>query len=192
MPVRESPDELTLRADEVGTWKWCINVDHIAKERWCPPVVDYDWYAFCQALFQGIEGEDWRERYEPFREMSRLRNHFGSDRRPTLWLEFPLTFFPFKVCLCRGDQRLCCFRWYKVPAMFRKMVGPAFLTAGLAATVASSVCGSRASVAADAGLQLQSPTVLRALLRQRPRPQGEIDSEEHVQCQSRPPLQRST
>ena len=29
--VRESPDELTLRADEVGTWKSCINVDHICK-----------------------------------------------------------------------------------------------------------------------------------------------------------------
>ena len=49
--------------------------------------------------------------------------------------------------------------------MFQKMVGLAFLTAGLAATLASSVFGSRASVAADAGLQ--SPTVLRALLRQK-------------------------
>ena len=23
------------------------------------PLVDYDWYAFCQALCNGIEGEDW-------------------------------------------------------------------------------------------------------------------------------------
>ena len=30
--VRESPDELTLRAEEVGTWTSYINVDHIAKE----------------------------------------------------------------------------------------------------------------------------------------------------------------
>ena len=29
--VRESPSELTLRAEEVGTWKSRINVDHIAK-----------------------------------------------------------------------------------------------------------------------------------------------------------------
>ena len=29
--VRESPDEVTLRADEVGTWKSYINVDHTAK-----------------------------------------------------------------------------------------------------------------------------------------------------------------
>ena len=41
--VRESPDELTLGADEVGTWKSRIGVDHIAKERWCPPLVDADW-----------------------------------------------------------------------------------------------------------------------------------------------------
>ena len=33
--------------------------DHIAKERWGPLLVDYDWHAFCQALYKGIEGEDW-------------------------------------------------------------------------------------------------------------------------------------
>ena len=33
VPVRESPNEITLGADEVGTWKSCTNVDHIAKER---------------------------------------------------------------------------------------------------------------------------------------------------------------
>ena len=32
--VRGSPEDLTLRAEEVGTQKSCINVDHIAKERW--------------------------------------------------------------------------------------------------------------------------------------------------------------
>ena len=39
-------------------------------------------------------------------ERERVCSHFGSSRRPTLWLEFPLTFSPFKVCLCRGDQRV--------------------------------------------------------------------------------------
>ena len=34
VPVRESPGELTLEAEEMGTWKSCINVDHIAKGRW--------------------------------------------------------------------------------------------------------------------------------------------------------------
>ena len=57
--VRESFDELTLRADEMGFWKSCINVDHIAKEIWGPPLADADWHAFCQASLEGIDGEDW-------------------------------------------------------------------------------------------------------------------------------------
>ena len=61
MTVRESPDELTLRAEEVGTLKTYISVNHTEKERWGPPQFDNDWYAFCQALYRGIEGEDWGE-----------------------------------------------------------------------------------------------------------------------------------
>ena len=56
--VSESADELTFVAEEVGTWKPYIHVDHTAKER-CPLLVDADWHAFCQALYRGIEGEDW-------------------------------------------------------------------------------------------------------------------------------------
>ena len=64
MTVRENSDELTLRAEEVGTLKTKINVNNIEKGRWSPPLVDYEWYAFCQALHKGIEGEDWREMCE--------------------------------------------------------------------------------------------------------------------------------
>ena len=35
--VRENSDELTLRAEEVGTSKALINVDHIEQERWGRP-----------------------------------------------------------------------------------------------------------------------------------------------------------
>ena len=68
--VRESPDELTMRAEEVNTSKALINVVHIQPERWRPPV-DADWYAFCQALYKGIEGEDWEEMYDSNKVMSR-------------------------------------------------------------------------------------------------------------------------
>ena len=51
--VRENSDELTLRAEEVCTLEAYVNVDHIEKERWGPALVYYDWYASCQALFQG-------------------------------------------------------------------------------------------------------------------------------------------
>ena len=65
MTVRESSDE------EVGTLKTCINVNHIEEERWGPPLLQCDWYAFCQALYKGIEGEDWGEMHEAYQEMSR-------------------------------------------------------------------------------------------------------------------------
>ena len=48
VPVRESLGRID--AWSRGTWKSCINVDHIAKRRWSPPLVDADWHAFCQAL----------------------------------------------------------------------------------------------------------------------------------------------
>ena len=57
MIVRESPDELTLGAEEVGMWVSCINVDHIAKERWGFLLVATDWCAFCQALYKRHPGE---------------------------------------------------------------------------------------------------------------------------------------
>ena len=68
--VRESPDELTLRAEEVGTSKAYMDVNHIEPERWGPPLVD-DWHAFFQALYKGIEGEDWEEMYDSYKAMSK-------------------------------------------------------------------------------------------------------------------------
>ena len=35
--IREGPEELTLRAEEVGTQKLCVNVDHTWQDRWGPP-----------------------------------------------------------------------------------------------------------------------------------------------------------
>ena len=62
---------MTLRAEEVGTWKSYMNVDHIAKDWWGPPLVDYDWHAFCQALDKGVEAEDWGQLYDAYKEMIR-------------------------------------------------------------------------------------------------------------------------
>ena len=42
MSIREGPEELTLRAEEAGSQKACINVGHIAEDRWGPPLVDAD------------------------------------------------------------------------------------------------------------------------------------------------------
>ena len=66
MTVRKSPDELTLRAEEVGTLKAYVNVNHMGR-----PLLDHDWHAFCQALYKGTEGEYWVEMYDSYKEMSR-------------------------------------------------------------------------------------------------------------------------
>ena len=69
--VRESPDELTSRAEEVNTWKALTSVNHIEPGRWGPPLVDADWCAFCQTLYKGIEGKDWEDMYDSHKVMSR-------------------------------------------------------------------------------------------------------------------------
>ena len=73
MKVRENSDELTLRAEEVGTLKTRINVDHIDK---------------CQAFFKGIEGEDWGEVYDSYKEMSRavgVKKPQEAQKAKALW-----------------------------------------------------------------------------------------------------------
>ena len=53
----------------MNTLKAYINVNHMKPERWGPPLVDADWYAFCQALDKGIEREDWEEMYDSYKAM---------------------------------------------------------------------------------------------------------------------------
>ena len=76
--IREAPEELTLRAEAVGTKKSCINADHIAQERWGPPLVDAAWHAFCQAIYKGI---GWRRLGIIVRLL--LRNKQGSGSEET-------------------------------------------------------------------------------------------------------------
>ena len=88
VPVRESPNELTLRPEEEGTCKSCISFDHIVKERWCNPLVDADWHAFCQALHQIIESEDWEQVYDSYKAMSRavaIKKPQEAQKAKALW-----------------------------------------------------------------------------------------------------------
>ena len=68
--IREGADELTLRADAVGTQGAFINTEHIEFERWGPPQVGADWHTFCQAICKGTEGKEGEELYYHYREMS--------------------------------------------------------------------------------------------------------------------------
>ena len=52
------------------------------------PLVDANWYAFCQALYKGIEGEDWEEMYNSHKAMSRavgVKKPQESQKAKALW-----------------------------------------------------------------------------------------------------------
>ena len=36
-----------------------------------PLLVDADWHAFCQAIHKGVEGSEWDDLYEHYKEMSK-------------------------------------------------------------------------------------------------------------------------
>ena len=78
--IREGADELTLRADEVGTQRAFINTDHIEVERWGPPQVDADWHASAKRSTKGTEGKEWEELYCHYREMSTAT---GAYKKPS-------------------------------------------------------------------------------------------------------------
>ena len=57
--VQEGADELTLRPEEEGMLRTFIDTTEVGDSRWGPPLVDEDWHAICQAIFQGVEGSGW-------------------------------------------------------------------------------------------------------------------------------------
>ena len=89
MIVRENPDELTLKPEEVVTSKAFKDVKHIEPERWGPPLVDADWHAFCQALYKGIEGENRDDMYDTYKAMSKvlgLKKPQEAQKAKALWV----------------------------------------------------------------------------------------------------------
>ena len=86
--LREGVDDPTPRAEEVVTLKTCINVDHIGEKGWGPPLVDADWHAFCQAIYEGIEGSEWEGLYYHYRDMSKAagsKKPSESQKAKALW-----------------------------------------------------------------------------------------------------------
>ena len=65
-----------------------MNVNNIEPERWGPPLVDADWCAFCQALYKGIEREDWEEINDSYKVMSRavgVKKPQEAQKAKALW-----------------------------------------------------------------------------------------------------------
>ena len=88
MSTREGPEELTPRAEEVGSRKLCINGGHVAEDRWGPPLADADWHAFCRAIYKGTEGSEWWKLYDYHKEMSKavgIQKPHSSQKARALW-----------------------------------------------------------------------------------------------------------
>ena len=45
------PEEVTLRAEEVGSSRACIDTTHVEAGLWRPSLVDADWHAFLPSHF---------------------------------------------------------------------------------------------------------------------------------------------
>ena len=67
--IGEGAGELTLRAEEAGARRNFIDTTHVEDHRWRPPPVDANWHAFCQAIHQGIEGQEWEALYDHYEEL---------------------------------------------------------------------------------------------------------------------------
>ena len=64
--TREGADEMTSRAEEVGSLRTFIDTKHIKLER--GPLVDVDWHAFRQAIHKGFKGKEWKASCYRYRE----------------------------------------------------------------------------------------------------------------------------
>ena len=58
-------------------------------ERWEPPRVDADWHGLCQAIYKGIEGDEWEELYLSLQRVETRRQEpkkpSESEKAKALW-----------------------------------------------------------------------------------------------------------
>ena len=69
--IRESPDELALRAEEVNTSKAYIDVNHIEPEGWALSWLMLSGMLSARRCPMGIEGEDWEDMCDSYKAMSK-------------------------------------------------------------------------------------------------------------------------
>ena len=67
--IREGAGKLTLRAHEEGVLRTFIDPSNVEDQRWEPPLFDADWHAFCQTIFQGVDGAEWEAMYYHFKDL---------------------------------------------------------------------------------------------------------------------------
>ena len=73
--------------DHEASLEYCSGT-HIDEKILEPLLVDADWQFFCQAMYKGIEGNEWRELYNHYREMSKAagaKKPSESRKAKALW-----------------------------------------------------------------------------------------------------------
>ena len=63
----------------------CATTDtaNVEESRWRLPLVDEDWHAVCQAIFNGIDGEEWERMHCKYIEIHKSVNirHRSTSRK---------------------------------------------------------------------------------------------------------------
>ena len=65
-----------------------IDTSNVGDKKWRPPQVDSDWHAFCQAIFQGIEGSEWEAMYYQYKDVHQaVKSNKSNDNKKAnvLW-----------------------------------------------------------------------------------------------------------
>ena len=89
-------DELTLRAEEEGMLRTFIDTTDVGDNYWKPPLVDEDWHAICQAIFQSVEGPEWETMYYNNKDSTTRSNarNLEKTRRPRAFEMKQVASFP--------------------------------------------------------------------------------------------------
>ena len=79
--VGEGAEELTPPRGEEGGLRTFIDTTKVGDCRWGPSLVHEDWHAICQAIFKGIEGEEWERLFLEYVE-TQFGQHSPSEQQP--------------------------------------------------------------------------------------------------------------
>ena len=71
--ISENSNVVTIRAEEVGVQRMFINTSSVGDRRWSP-LMEEDWHSICQAIFLGIDGQNWEDLYLKYVEMRKELN----------------------------------------------------------------------------------------------------------------------
>ena len=72
----------------MGSLRTFIDTKHVELERWGPPRADADWDAFWHTIYKGIEGQEWEELYDHYKEFHQAagtEKPDGGQKAKALW-----------------------------------------------------------------------------------------------------------